>query len=143
MVLMMVFVLLGWAQTAKSVTTTTLGTMNHPALGNYLTDADGKTLYIFLDDIDGSSHCYDACATLWLPLLATQPPRAGQGLDETLLAVTLRKEGTQQVTYNGYPLYYFVGDGKPGDMYGQNWQDRWYVLSPQGYRLAQEVEGSQ
>jgi predicted lipoprotein with Yx(FWY)xxD motif len=141
---MLVFVSLRWAQ-AKDMTNlvVTLNVRTHPTLGDYLTDGDGKTLYIFLDDIDGTSHCYDTCTTLWLPLLTREVPRAASGLNQTILAVTSREDRLSQVTYNGYPLYYFVGDTKPGDMYGQNWQDRWYVLSPQGYRLAQEVEGRQ
>ncbi len=115
--------------------------MTHPILGGYLTDSEGQTLYIFLDDIDGSSHCYDACAAQWPPLLTSELPRADDELEARMLSVTPRRDGTKQVTYNGYPLYYFARDIRPGDMKGQNYQDRWYVLSPEGYRLAQEVEG--
>jgi predicted lipoprotein with Yx(FWY)xxD motif len=130
---------LGMAQMTNEPTT--LDTLTHPALGDYITDVEGKTLYIFLDDIDGTSHCYDTCAEQWPPLLASGLSGVNEGLNETLLSLTERQDGTSQVTYNGYPLYYFAGDVNPGDMNGQNWQDRWYVLSPEGYRLASEVEG--
>jgi hypothetical protein len=39
------------------------------------------------------------------------------------------------VTYNGHPVYYFVGDHNPGQTAGQGLNEfgaRWYVLSPAG-----------
>ena len=58
------------------------------------------------------------------------PPQAGDGVDASLLGTTTRKDGTTQVTYNGWPLYYYVKDQKPGDVTGQDVGDVWYVLSP-------------
>ena len=43
-----------------------------------------------------------------------------------------------QVTYNGHPLYYFVGDTKPGDTTGEGinaFGGGWDVLSPSGMKI--------
>ena len=57
---------------------------------------------------------------------------AGDGVDAALLGTTTRKDGTMQVTYNGWPLYYYVKDPKPGDVTGQDVGEVWYVLSAKG-----------
>ena len=43
-----------------------------------------------------------------------------------------RGDGTTQVTYNGWPLYYFAPEQKPGDAAGQNVADVWFVVSAAG-----------
>ena len=53
-------------------------------------------------------------------------------MDSALLGTTLRDDGTTQVTYNGWPLYYFVGDAAAGDVAGQNVNEIWFVLAPDG-----------
>jgi Secreted repeat of unknown function len=48
-------------------------------------------------------------------------------------------DGTQQVTYNGHPLYLFAEDHKPGDLTGQGvtaFGARWYVLSAAGNQIS-------
>ena len=52
------------------------------------------------------------------------------------MGTTARTDGTTQVTYNGWPLYYWIKDQKPGDATGQDVGGVWYVLSPTG----EEVE---
>ncbi len=107
------------------------------SLGTILTDADGNTLYLFENDTDGTSTCYDDCAANWPAFEATGDPAGGQGIDDSLLGTTERTDGTVQVTYAGHPLYYFGGDQQPGDTNGQEIGDVWYVVSPQG----EAVEG--
>ena len=68
--------------------------------GKYLTDANGRALYLFTADAAGSSNCYDACAQTWPPLTSGGHPVAGAGLQSTKLSTLARKDGTQQVTYN-------------------------------------------
>jgi predicted lipoprotein with Yx(FWY)xxD motif len=107
------------------------------ALGTILTDSDGNTLYVFLNDTSGESTCYDDCASNWPAFEARGEPAAGDGIDQSLLGTTERTDGTTQVTYNGHPLYYFAGDQQPGDTNGQEVGDIWYVVSPAG----EPVEG--
>ncbi|HET7369745.1 MAG TPA: hypothetical protein VFK45_02780 [Gammaproteobacteria bacterium] len=46
-----------------------------------------------------------------------------------------------QVTYNGWPLYYYAGDKKPGDTRGQDKKGfgaEWYLISPEGHIIRAE-----
>jgi predicted lipoprotein with Yx(FWY)xxD motif len=101
-------------------------------LGTIVADAEGMTLYFFLNDTGSESTCYDDCAANW-PAYATQgDPQAGTGIDASLLGTTTRTDGTVQVTYNGKPLYLFAGDESAGDTNGQGIGDVWFVVSPAG-----------
>lgn len=101
-------------------------------LGAILTDDQGMTLYLFTNDTPGTSNCYNQCAINWPPLLTSGDPIAGDGADAGLLGTTERTDGTVQVTYNGWPLYYWINDTGTGDTTGQGVGEVWYVLSPQG-----------
>lgn len=114
--------------------------------GAYLTDADGQALYLFTADKQGEggtkaeSNCYDACAKAWPPLLTKEKPSASsKRVQESLLGTIKRKDGATQVTYNGWPLYYFVKDKGKGEATGQDvhsFGGEWYLLQPQGTRVA-------
>ena len=54
------------------------------------------------------------------------------GVDEALLGTASRTDGSSQVTYNGWPLYYFAADSAPGDINGQGVNDVWWVVDPSG-----------
>ena len=54
--------------------------------------------------------CQRFCALLWQPVLTSERPAAGKGVDEHALGVVVRPDGTRQVTYHGKPLYLFVND---------------------------------
>ncbi len=61
--------------------------------------------------------------------------RAGAGAHTPLIGVIRRKEGSRQLTYNGHPLYYYVGDRAPGDILCQDVEEyggHWWVVSPAG-----------
>ena len=100
-------------------------------LGEALVDGQGRTLYLFDPDEQGASTCYDDCAASWPPLLDDDPV-AGDGADDALLGTTEREDGQTQVTYDGWPLYHWIGDEQPGDVEGQGIQDVWWVLSADG-----------
>lgn len=102
------------------------------ALGTILTDSEGNTLYLFLNDADGESTCYDECEANWPPLLARGEVKVDDELDASLLGTTERRDGKAQVTYAGMPLYYFAGDQRPGDTNGQGIGDVWHVVAPDG-----------
>jgi predicted lipoprotein with Yx(FWY)xxD motif len=99
-------------------------------LGTILTDGDGWTLYLYTRDAPGQSNCYDGCARAWPPLLTEGDPVAMGGLTMGMLGTTMRTDGTRQVTYNGWPLYYWQRDMQPGDTTGQNVGGVWFVLNP-------------
>jgi len=99
-------------------------------LGPYLTDADGRTVYLFTkDETAGESACYDDCATAWPPVPAADGMLLPPGTSGTLSAID-RTDGSQQMTYNDIPLYYYAKDDEPGDTYGQEVGDVWYVVTP-------------
>ena len=100
-------------------------------LGTILVDGEGLTLYMFVPDAQGPSTCEDECSASW-PALAG-PATAGEGADEALLGTATRADdGTDQVTYNGWPLYYFAQDSAAGDVNGQGVSDVWFVVDAAG-----------
>jgi predicted lipoprotein with Yx(FWY)xxD motif len=99
-------------------------------LGDILQDGDGRTLYLFNPDAQGDPTCYDDCADAWPAL--TEEVSAGDGADGSLLSTATRTDGGVQVTYNGWPLYYFSGDVAPGDTNGQGLNEVWWVVDATG-----------
>jgi predicted lipoprotein with Yx(FWY)xxD motif len=82
-----------------------------------ITDAHGYTLYWFVPDTSTKSTCYGTCAVYWPPVIGS--PSADPGVTGTLGTVT-RTGGATQATYDGHPLYTYVGDSKPGQANGNN-----------------------
>lgn len=110
------------------------------ALGEFVTDMAGMTLYQFDNDTQGTadtaavSNCVDQCAEAWPPLLLGEGAHLlpGAHIDGALLGTTTRADGAQQVTYNGWPLYYWYEDVAAGDTLGQAVRDVWWVVNPAG-----------
>ena len=82
-----------------------------------LTNAKGFTLYSFAPDTPTASKCYGSCAAYWPPVTGTTA--AGQGLPGKVGTIK-RTDGTEQLTYNGHPLYTYIGDSAPGQAKGNN-----------------------
>jgi predicted lipoprotein with Yx(FWY)xxD motif len=108
-------------------------------LGTVLVNGEGFTLYMFEPDHQsGKSTCYGECENLWPPVLLVdgiKAPVAGAGVNASLLGATARIGGPEQVTYNGWPLYLWQGDSKPGEATGQGLNNAgglWYVLNANG-----------
>jgi predicted lipoprotein with Yx(FWY)xxD motif len=99
-------------------------------LGEFLTSFDGMTLYTFANDEPGVSNCADECADNW-------PPFTVAGADAVVAPASLmgelgtieRADGALQVTYNGWPLYFWKDDAMPGDTTGHGVGDVWSVAS--------------
>jgi predicted lipoprotein with Yx(FWY)xxD motif len=108
---------------------TTVRASRNDALGPFLTDKDGRTLYLFTKDSENKSVCYAGCANAWPPLLVGSGDPTLDGIGGTL-GVTVRNDGNRQVTYGGKPLYYFASDTAPGDTKGQGVGSVWYVVAP-------------
>jgi predicted lipoprotein with Yx(FWY)xxD motif len=91
--------------------------------------AGGWTLYTLSSDRTGSSSCTGACATTWPPFMASAGSlNTEAGIPGTFGTIT-RSDGTQQVTYNGKPLYFYSGDSGPGMTNGQGVTDQWGTWS--------------
>jgi predicted lipoprotein with Yx(FWY)xxD motif len=112
--------------------------VRNTSLGRIVVDSKGRTLYLFEKDKNRRSACNGQCATYWPPLLSRGKPLAGPGIKRSLLGTTRRKNGTEQVTYAGHPLYRYVGDSSPGQTTGEGSQGfgaAWDVVSPAGKQI--------
>jgi predicted lipoprotein with Yx(FWY)xxD motif len=104
-------------------------TIVQTAAGEALAGADGLTLYTNSEEADGSVACLDSCVANWPPLSGTV--EAGDATAD-LLGTRTRPDGTEQVTYNGYGLYYFSGDTAEGDSSGEGLGGVWFIAAPSG-----------
>jgi predicted lipoprotein with Yx(FWY)xxD motif len=102
------------------------------ALGAVLVNTQSRTLYYFVPDRGGRIVCAGQCANVWPPLFATSmAPTAGAALPGQLGVVA--RASSEQVTYNHWPLYTFVGDRGPDQTNGQGvfgFGGKWFVATP-------------
>lgn len=106
-------------------------------LGAILTDAEGRTVYLFTNDegMDGSA-CTGGCAETWPPLTVESEAEAVAGADVTgELGTITRDDGSLQVTIAGHPLYHFSGDTDAGDTNGHGVGGVWFAVGPSGARI--------
>ncbi|HYV81762.1 MAG TPA: hypothetical protein VE979_26925 [Streptosporangiaceae bacterium] len=96
------------AATAGSLKTTTIGG------ATVLTNSKGFTLYSFAPDTSTKSNCNGTCAQNWPPV---QGPATASGVKGTFGTIK-RSDGSAQATFDGHPLYTFVGDTAPGQAKG-------------------------
>ena len=101
-----------------------------------VTNSKGFTLYWFVPDTSTTLKCTGSCATFWPPVKG--PATAGSGVTGTLGTIT-RSDGTTQATYDGHPLYTFVGDTAPGQAKGNGKNlsgGLWYEMTVSGAKPA-------
>jgi len=79
-----------------------------------LTNAKGFTLYSFAPDTSTTSSCNGTCAQNWPPL---KGPATASGVKGTFGTIK-RSDGSTQATFDGHPLYTFVGDTALGQAKG-------------------------
>jgi predicted lipoprotein with Yx(FWY)xxD motif len=118
---------------SSSGSTVNMTTINGVAV---LTNSAGKTLYWFAPDTSTTSKCTGTCATYWPPV--TGPVTAGSGVTGTLGTIT-RSGGTTQATYDGHPLYTYVGDTAAGQAKGNGLSlsgGLWYEMTVSGAKPA-------
>lgn len=86
-------------------------------------DSAKRTVYTFDVDTGRESRCYDGCAQAWPPVLvdANTPVREP-------VSTTVRRDGKIQLSLNGHPLYYFVGDQEAGDVNGDGLDGVWHII---------------
>lgn len=113
---------------------TDLQVMENEKVGKYLADSKGMTLYIFTKDEKSVSNCKGKCLKNW-PAFYAKDFEVPEGYDKDDFG-TITREDTdkKQLTYKGYPLYYFVKDKAKGDVKGQGVKDVWYVVNNQTFK---------
>lgn len=107
------------------------------SLGPVLVTDQGYALYMFPPDAQSAVTCTDRCAQNWPPILIPEGAKvvAGQGVDAALLDTIRDGKGGQVATYNGWPLYTYLGDVTAGTATGQGQYldgGYWYVIHPNG-----------
>ena len=83
--------------------------------GKILDNSKGFTIYAFTKDSRNKNACQNigGCQGAWPPVVTTGKPVAGAGVKQSLLGTIKLKNGKTQVTYNGHPLYTYIGDSSP------------------------------
>jgi predicted lipoprotein with Yx(FWY)xxD motif len=122
-----------------------LNTAVAPGIGRYLTDADGRAVYMFVRDSRNVSACSDACAAAWPPLAPSAGPSADTTVKAAMIGTITRGDARQQTTYNGMPVYYYEDDEHPGDIKGQGKNEfggLWYLLSPNGKAITSRAQNT-
>jgi predicted lipoprotein with Yx(FWY)xxD motif len=145
-------VMLGLVLSQEEVDSVTVNLTEHEQFGGILTDEAGRSLYLFeneeleAEDADrmtegirsSAAPCTGGCLDNWPPLLAAMA-MAGEGVDAELLYVE-DVDGSMQVVYNGWPLYFFARDAEPGDVNGQGLGtgNVWYLVNAEGMPVEEE-----
>jgi predicted lipoprotein with Yx(FWY)xxD motif len=112
-----------------------LNATENAQIGTYISDGAGRTLYRFDLDKKKKSTCNGDCAIAWPPLLIKSPGKIyPKGIDPKLISYIERADHSCQVAIAGRPVYYFVGDNKPGDINGQGINGKWFAVGPTGAR---------
>ncbi len=109
--------------------------------GQVLVDGAGLSLYGFLEDVDATPTCNDACADAWPPVIVGSADLPAD-LDPAVFSVVARADGQFQLAAGVWPLYRFAGDAAPGDINGQNSGDVWFLATPEG-GLIREASGGE
>jgi len=129
----------GAAMAAMAATHSSKGTVSaakSKTYGTILVAADGRTLYRYTVDSKGVNRCSSnaTCSKFW-PALLVKPgtkPTAGSGATASLLGTIKAAHNMRQVTYAGYPLYFFSGDTAANQVKGQGFESKWYVVNTKG-----------
>ena len=124
------------AASSASSATGTVKAVKSTSFGTILVGTKGRTLYRYTIDGKNVNRCTSdpACNKYWPPLLvkAGAKPTAGAGAKAAELGTIKAKNGMRQVTYAGWPLYYFAGDASAGQTKGQGFEKQWYVVNTNG-----------
>jgi predicted lipoprotein with Yx(FWY)xxD motif len=93
-------------------------------------------MYLFENDSSSTSTCAGTCANVWPPVPATTA-----ATPDGTVGNSTRIDGVAQLTYDGHPLYYYIGDHNPGDTHGQGLDQfgaHWYLVAPNGTELGHD-----
>jgi predicted lipoprotein with Yx(FWY)xxD motif len=105
-----------------------------PALGTIVTDAQGYALYRFDQDKakPPTATCEGECAAKWPPVIVDPEGKLSlTGVDQSLIGMVQRSDGTSQLTLGGWALYRYSGD-TPGTTKGQAIGNTWFAATPEG-----------
>jgi len=128
------------AASAAQIATTATVSLRSTAYGKILVNGKGDTLYLWAKDKKNKSECSGPCLVVWPFLIISGKPTAGPGVNKKLLG-TIKVKGGHEVTYNGWPLYTYVSDTRPGVISGEgntSFGAPWWVVSPAGKAITKK-----
>ncbi len=111
----------------------TVMTSSNSALGTFLVDGEGRTLYHFSLDSNNTSKCTGSCVAKW-PAFYAPTIVVPSDLNASDFTEFTRSDGTKQSQYKGQPLYYFFKDTAAGDVNGEGvdaFGGKWSVVPVQ------------
>jgi len=115
------------------------------SLGRVLVDQRGHTLYLLTADRPQHSTCNSQCLQYWPPVAVPKPMQHKLPGITARIGSTRLVSGGRTLTANGWPLYTFVKDAKPGDVTGQRvrtFGGTWYAVSPTGHTITTKPHSS-
>ena len=133
------------AATAATQSSTTVKAVQNAQFGTILAAANGKTLYRYTVDAKNVNRCSSVaqCAKYWPALLVKPGAKVtGTGVNAALLGTIKAAHGMRQVTYAGWPLYFFAGDKGAGQVNGEDFEKSWYAVNTKGALVKHAVEQS-
>jgi predicted lipoprotein with Yx(FWY)xxD motif len=122
----------------KAASSSSVLAVRNTKLGKVLVDSKGQSVYLFTADSKNHSSCNATCLNYWPAVKATGTvPGSIPGITAKI-GTTSDMSGGKIVTANGWPLYTYVKDTKPGDVTGQGtdfFGGKWWVLTPSGAKV--------
>lgn len=116
---------------------TELAVADSPEMGRYLTDASGRAVYARSGD--AAHACDETCAEQWPPVpgAGSRPEPREPAIQQELIGVIERSDGTMQLTYAGLGLHYRgrSDPAKPPDRVVRDQWGSWSLLFPHGARM--------
>ncbi|POX40766.1 hypothetical protein C3486_12295 [Streptomyces sp. Ru73] len=105
-------------------------------LGKVIVDGKGRTLYRFTKDNPWPMKfaCTGACLDTWKPAKPADKSKL-EGVPAKLISTVKRPDGTKQLAVKCWPMYWYTGDKKPGDVNGQGVKGTWFAVGPDGKKI--------
>ncbi|HEX5299800.1 MAG TPA: hypothetical protein VFW50_22660 [Streptosporangiaceae bacterium] len=135
---------------ASPAASATISAKSVSGVGTVLVNGQGQTLYMLTSEKGGKITCTPAngCVQVWPETLLASgatTPKAGSGVQSSLLGTVKDTSGNLEVTYNHWPLYTFSGDSGAGVAKGQgltSFGGTWYVLNGSGNPVTSSPSGN-
>ncbi len=109
---------------------------SNATLGKIIVDKDGRSLYFFANDANGANTCTGSCELLWSPFYIdnlTADQLGDAALKIADFATITTASNKKQLTYKGWPLYYYTPNGTleaAGATGGEAIDGIWFVAKP-------------
>jgi predicted lipoprotein with Yx(FWY)xxD motif len=106
--------------------------------GTVLTNAQGRTIYWFAIDTPTASKCTGVCLQYWPPVIGTPTAASGTSLSKGFGTIK-DADGQVQATYDGHPLYTYMGDTAAGQVTGNGLNlsgGLWWAMTPNGAKIS-------